>query len=1272
MEEEVLVLSNAYIKGDDKGYKANEKYLFYKLVSKMKLQNDDIISSINGSEQKETLEVKSPSEILDTKSDHNKMSLEFLTSVENYPEIIHKENSDDAETLGTKEEDNKTDQKHVMLKSDSQSHTSVLDIANVSLKCDPKEEIIEEIGVEKLNYKSGNDNEDNIKKDLKSLMKIIVQGLKPSGPSDESEHVSKEQCLECDFSSKYKQKIKDHELSVHNGEVRFRCSQCSHKTFYEHDMIKHMEEMHIGEDLIILGIGCELCNKSVEHTNCDLNQEENIEVISQDFKCKECQYTCKAHMQLNRHVKIKHRGVKYSCGSCTFRASDKSAILLHHESDHNEEEARIVGIGCKLCKKGEIHTLCSFGQPGGFVRWDSQMKKHLKCKQCLFETGLSVYLKNHIKLVHADETDETKILGCSHCEFQTVSGSSLKNHVQALHEKKTRFYCSQCDYKAFYSHYIKQHIKSHHKSEEVEAKVLQYFSYQSATKKCISTNSLKKDIPEIKDCSQFEPKSLNCTSCEFRTNSVSSLTFHTRSQHVNDGWYFCNMCDKKSYSKKKVVTHIQLKHRDDVGAKAKRIGCVKCQSNSDHEECELNVKLHTPRINLRNRRTVNCKEMGCDYNSVKPQYIATHQRLRHSVEAIPKEDIMKCTLCEFENNRKAVLERHLKSTHNKELRFACSMCIKKSFYRQDIRKHIDKHHNNSLARILVLGCTQCLDCNPHIKCDSIWEIKENQQSVSTTDEKDQNLDIPMLNCDKCAYTTQKRRLMGNHQKEVHGIFYEDQNKDIARFKCDHCTYTTTDGKTLKTHIESVHTKIRNFFCSLCDYKSYEKSHAISHTKTGHKEMKVRIMFKNLLDEKEVYCEIFKCEQCDDTFTRIGTLTRHLKTYHEQIKRYSCSLCDFKSYEKYPVESHLANTHQDATMITLNILNVKFSSESIDTENLQSRKQRKLNSTKKRGKSAGYKCKLCSITKFTHKALIFHMKTDHDNAKIFECNSCPYKCNWLPNLKTHKQAKHSGTKYECEICGWKTAWKPPFFEHKRAVHGIFQKNSKYREDLEASHDLCDICGFSANSKRSMRLHKSSGCEMKNNPISNRYKQYKKLLQRQEDPTALAQHKAAIPNTLKRYQICKECGFKARSLFHLNTHKHETHIIGEIICSVCEFKCKNKYILHIHKHQKHPKGGLFCDLCKFTAKSNSSLKQHKDSIHLGNVYLCTTCEYKGASKHMLHMHRMRLHVEQYLTCNECGFKAQNINNLKAHQSENHSDIRNTNVVAMKYPSLNIVAV
>ena len=116
-DEEVQDIYNTYVDGDDKGYRANEKYLFYKLVNKMKSQrNPDI------------------------------------------PEIISDNKEVDGELIPVDK----------------------ISLANLDSEC-------------------VNDNEDNIKADLKSLMKMVVQDLKPNVPSDKSEHVSKEQCLECNF-----------------------------------------------------------------------------------------------------------------------------------------------------------------------------------------------------------------------------------------------------------------------------------------------------------------------------------------------------------------------------------------------------------------------------------------------------------------------------------------------------------------------------------------------------------------------------------------------------------------------------------------------------------------------------------------------------------------------------------------------------------------------------------------------------------------------------------------------------------------------------------------------------------------------------------------------------------------------------------------------------------------------------------------------------------------------------------------------------------------
>ena len=88
---------------------------------------------------------------------------------------------------------------------------------------------------------------------------------------------------------------------------------------------------------------------------------------------------------------------------------------------------------------------------------------------------------------------------------------------------------------------------------------------------------------------------------------------------------------------------------------------------------------------------------------------------------------------------------------------------------------------------------------------------------------------------------------------------------------------------------------------------------------------------------------------------------------------------------------------------------------------------------------------------------------------------------------------------------------------------------------------------------MRLHKSSDCKVKSNPSANRVKTYKQLDSRAYgeaytcthceqlagSPKALAQHKEAVHSMRGRYTNCKECGFQATSLFHLNTHKYESH-------------------------------------------------------------------------------------------------------------------------------------
>ena len=95
-----------------------------------------------------------------------------------------------------------------------------------------------------------------------------------------------------------------------------------------------------------------------------------------------------------------------------------------------------------------------------------------------------------------------------------------------------------------------------------------------------------------------------------------------------------------------------------------------------------------------------------------------------------------------------------------------------------------------------------------------------------------------------------------------------------------------------------------------------------------------------------------------------------------------------------------------------------------------------------------KCKFCVFVS-SKRALVDHMKSTHPQEALFECDACSYKSNYQPNLNTHINAKHTKESFQCDKCYFKTMWKISFMDHMKVKQGIFQKNSKYKKDLEFS-------------------------------------------------------------------------------------------------------------------------------------------------------------------------------------------------------------------------------
>ena len=994
--------------------------------------------------------------------------------------------------------------------------------------------------------------------------------------------------------NKHEEKFED---SKQFNEARFQCGICNFNSYFKFDVVGHHDKVHTNEKHKIFGIGCQLCSNGDSHVQCDflINGEENgkdCNTVLNAIKCEECNFSSTKSYHLMIHIRRVHKQeVRYSCSECDYTSYERNQVAKHQKTTHESGNPRVIGIGCNFCEEGELHTMCSFV--------DSKKDIVKNCPSCSFTTRFTRYLTNHQTLLHTENADPSLVMNCIKCEFQTMSDQSLRSHDRAQHLGELRFYCSKDDFKSFYSHHIMQHINSNHKeggasiksisckecSSNIEHKLCfklrKKLRLKRRKKVGQQVDSTKKEIVMNCNSCSFSTKFkrylknhqtllhgenadpslvLSCTKCEFQTISRLSIRNHDRAQHLGELRFYCSIDNLKSFYSHHIIQHIKSNHNEG-SAQIKKLSCTDCNNNIEHNDCfklPLQMRMKAMKEGTRIKPELNIQKPvdggvrgqlveyhcdNCDYKTVKKGYMRNHKKLNHN-ENISANDILKCEKCQFQTIISVVLKRHIQVVHNKEVRFTCSVCVYRTFYVQSIKYHIDTLHKDTDARFLLIDCTLCESKTTHTYCESPLSERLIEKSTSETN-----------------------------------------TKGVQKKHCDRCTYVGSCRQSLIRHIESFHEKLKNFVCSTCNFKSYEKGPIKYHINSAHKDTELPARAITL-----------GCKDCETDIS------------------HQCSFLKDKRKRK-----------------------PKYKPESLH-------------------------CKVCHYkSATTHREILGHMKVEHPNDKLFQCDSCEYKCNWLPNLKTHTSAMHSGTKFECDICGWKTSWKPPFYEHRRVKHGIFKKNSKYRNDFELLESLCDQCGFSATSRRTMRLHKQSLCEMKMNFSAYGYKpltfegaiKYQNTdccEKHKENPKALAQHIAVVHD--RKYRNCTECGFKANSLYHLNTHKYEKHRNGDTICPVCQLKCRNRFNLLIHMKGKHPAAGLNCESCDHKAESIWLLKKHKDSVHFGIQHPCDMCEYKGPGKAELHMHKMRVHKEKYLKCTVCDYMAANYLLLKSHKLETHN--------------------
>ena len=225
----------------------------------------------------------------------------------------------------------------------------------------------------------------------------------------------------------------------------------------------------------------------------------------------------------------------------------------------------------------------------------------LQCQICPYKAPRIVRLKRHMEVTH-----QGLRLVCGFCKHTSTSTSNLKTHIQRVHEG-VRHNCEHCDRVFSDKRALKKHIDYVHLNTPRPI-----FPCNECKKEYYNRHQLKMHT------SIHLGISYPCEKCDYKTKLPSNLNNHTKTNHEEKKWYFCQSCDYKG-SKKSLRVHIESKHGSML---------FKCDK--------------------------------CNYVSSRNEYLKKHVRNQHSTNSYH------CTNCDHVTGRKDSLLRHMGTHHEKK------------------------------------------------------------------------------------------------------------------------------------------------------------------------------------------------------------------------------------------------------------------------------------------------------------------------------------------------------------------------------------------------------------------------------------------------------------------------------------------------------------------------------------------------------------------------------------------------------------------------------
>ncbi|GFR93809.1 zinc finger protein 64 [Elysia marginata] len=1073
------------------------------------------------------------------------------------------------------------------------------------------------------------------------------------------------QCSDCSYVTNSKTNFEKHR-TFHEAVFPYVCTVCNFGADSENKIKRHATTQHLPSSGTIGTVSLhettmDTSQESAKDTEADTTQEEypeedpdestqsqNKGVVSSgapskiEYKCPKCVMVCYRRANFTRHLTARH-------GFSQLSASQLSKSMEN-----------------KLFKSFKRRAVGGSNRAGGHVTVTENLK-------------------------------------CPHCSYLAKWPSDLRRHMQ-VHTVLKRFKCSICPNKYKYLGDLNVHVRRDHNVEPPE----------KISSELTASGVIKKASPAI----------FRCPICPFSCHSKADLEQHSRTHGNITKTYQCRMCDYQTYWRGDVSRHLFRHHevvlskeateieeyfilRPDIRPLTKQAPASMSTSqavfprnpdppmildlSTSLEEVngdETNGDEQIEQINLSLENMEEDQAATNDFNaSDNAMPKLTPQSSLNLKPVCLKDGSFVCEYpnCDFKSTISDRMEVHL-ALHMNIKMFMCPTCGKRTNWKWDIVKHMNKVHMNPDAAVEDVITLSMEDAKATIG-----------EYMATFERKSRELFINK--CSLCDFKSLEKNRVVRHMGTVHKnqngkvisqVIENPKELDITTFaqekekgiEASGMKSPTTENTTIPATFEEPSAEElakfeKPYACAICKKPGVTKGDVKKHYNYTHPYKDVRVVFVGDGTEFNYYTgeiysknsKSFQDEASDSNDSNSnnsvlsafsGKPVRPDSKYsnpkmHGYVKPFKCSICGIRSNWKWDLKKHLRSKHPGEGGFVI-MLSIEEASLTYGTECSPSHPAVPVpRPSPINGRSSPFAASpsptSSSNSLFKTPFNIKEEKLDdsYDNASKFEESSLLQQSpQYSPVSGTSTNGKGdrgtfidpSRRQWKCSGCDYISNWRRNMARHIHRKH----RGSEGTIKVIALHKLSasQLASLPVFNQQSISPFLSRRRSSNGNRINMHGSQVNKPLSNQNHPSGL------------RLWRCTKCSFKSVLKTHIIGHMQQ-HGIKPFKCGVCHLPFMNRGPLHKHLQKVH-KCGDYIRQCKVVINYNDD--DNSDAIpETGRGIVKSKPDNSMLRKISTPAHGKGQYVNSYF-CRLCNIESSDREEILNHLEAFHNIVDNDN--------------